>query len=60
MKNIYRELDHQNRLENSPPFVRAAANNIEKVQIDSYKCVRCNDNVREIVNLNCMHCYMCF
>lgn len=60
MKNIYRELDHQNRLENSPPFVRAAANNLEKVQIDSYKCIRCKENVREIVNLDCMHCYMCF
>ena len=58
-KEVLKEIDYQNRLENCPPFVRVPFEKMQKVKIDSYKCSRC-EQVREIINLNCMHCYLCF
>ena len=29
------------------------------VKIDSYKCESCNKDCRELINIDCMHCYQC-
>lgn len=58
-KEVLKEIDYKNRLDNCPPFVRAPVGKQDKVSIDSYKCNRC-DKPREIINLECMHCYLCF
>ena len=29
------------------------------VKIDSYKCITCKINCRELINADCMHCYQC-
>ena len=61
-KRLFRETDYNNKdaVENGPPFVRAPAQTLSKVVIDSYKCTRCGERARDIINLECMHCYMCF
>jgi len=60
MKDIYKEMDYNNRLENCPPFVRVPSSKLQEVKIDSYECTRCKSAVRDIINLDCMHCYLCY
>ena len=50
------EHDRAHRIEGAPAFVREG---VDLVEIESYQCVECKQEARNIVFIPCKDCYLC-
>eukprot|EP00347_Sterkiella_histriomuscorum_P023472 403334513 len=50
------EQDRANRIRDAPPFVREG---VDKIEIESFTCLDCKREARNIIYLPCKHCELC-
>lgn len=50
------QYDRDHRIEGAPEFVREG---VDVIEIESYQCVECREEARNIVFIPCKDCYLC-
>ena len=57
IRSRLQEEDQEQQIANAPPFVREG---IDKIEIESFACSKCETEARNIIYLPCKHCYLCY